>query len=178
MRSGTISACSTHSRWMRSACATSGDFATPMPKAVQTLAATLRLAAVWTWSIITWTTQTTRMNQFTPDQAAHACTLGSTLNFPKRPRRGPELGPPTRHQRQPWAAQVCRCRCKLKRPNPPRLSHSPVLDFSVDGVTSSVPLVFNAASTRWIGSTGPLPCTSTSPGLSRPLTYGRRATAR
>ena len=104
------------------------------------------------------------MNQFTPDQARR---MRCTLEFYRSEL--PEIGPgvplnlaldtaPT----PTVGSSGLSVSLQIEETEPGALDpNSPVLDFSVDGVSSSIPLDFNATSARWIGSTGPLPCTST-----------------
>ena len=103
------------------------------------------------------------MNQFTPDQARR---MRCTLEFYRSEL--PEIGPgvplnlilasePT----PTVGSSGLSIALLIEETEPGALDpNSPVLDFTVDGVSSSVPLDFNPASARWTGSTGPLPCTS------------------
>ena len=87
------------------------------------------------------------MNQFTPDQARR---MRCTLEFYRselpgdRPRRAPELGLDTAPTPTVGSSGLS-VSLQIEETEPGALDpNSPVLDFSVDGITSSVPLVFNA----------------------------------
>ncbi|MAV55334.1 MAG: hypothetical protein CMJ28_05195 [Phycisphaerae bacterium] len=103
------------------------------------------------------------MNQFTADQARR---MRCTLEFYRSDL--PEVGPGVPLNLTLDAAPESTIESagltvslQIEETEPGALDpNSPTLDYTVDGSPNSTPLTLNPTSDRWVGATGPLPCTA------------------